>query len=1374
METRRLAALVVLVYATLLSSHPAHGQFSPQGPKLVGTDAEGKAKLGSSVCLSADGNTAIVGGPEDNGNAGAAWVWTRSGGVWTQQGTKLVGSGAVGSAFQGFSVGLSSDGNTAIVGGYGDNNFDGAAWVWTRNGGVWTQQGTKLVGSGVVGNANQGYSVALSGDGNTAIVGGVTDNDQAGAAWVWTRSGAVWTQQGAKLVGSGAKDSANQGWSVSLSASGNTAIVGGPFDNSNAGAAWVWTRSGGVWTQQGTKLVGSDAVGTSVYQGWSVSLSSDGNTTIVGGLFDNTDVGAAWVWTRSGGVWTQQGSKLVGSGAGGGFAEQGGSVSLSGDGNTALVGGADDNYDFVLETAIGAAWVWTRSGGVWTQQSTKLVGSGAVGNGAQGTAVSLSADGKTAIVGGDLDNNGAGAAWVFSTADQARPTITSFKATPSTITSGQSSTLSWTTTNTTSVAISGVAGTQSVNGSVSVFPTASTNYTLTATGSGGTATAITTVTVNAAPPQAPIPVLLGSATTPGTITTDGAKLYIGSGNNVLSMPIAGGTATTLYAAATPCCVLGITQAGGNLFWIDPNGDPDATAIFRGPTGGGSRTKIYSGFATGQPIVDGSGLTTDGSRLYAVDEVSGNLVRMNLDGSAIAKLGSRYGGSFSTEHLNRVTVSGGMLYIADEGCNCSGGTIVPKIVSMPAGGGGFATLFDAGPGFAIRPHDLTVVGSTIFFSDSVNNTIWKMPTSGGTPTSFIAGAPFSRVDGITSLGDALYVTDSAAGRVYKVAVSQAARNVVKRRAVAPPGTPSSTEIVTQTISAKNGGTMTLAKEGAIVTFLPGTFTSDQSVTIRSDPMSDEDRFLYGEAEGILDAGPSTERAITIDTGTQAPLEDIPIALSVSDTLLAQIGATRGLVVLVENYSFDDTESAEAFDPVDSSYDASAKRITTMIPAWTFTDQRASSGALQAAFTLGSLSLDGATAQPNGFSKTTVAQSAPNCYLLQTKGCFFPTGKYQSPLVGIPLTALTINSPYGERDCQGCSGNHDGVDVRCVNPAGDPVQPMVTGWIAKIGFSPSTGQMIGVGFIGTDGHEHLVLYEHLKPHSIQVPKLTDCTDYPCSSTPDPNQHWNGSRGACHTVPKVGRQCGYYQSFPRGAYLVTPAQTIGTTDHSGWTKDGVSVPCHLHLEVGDSKIPNNLPAHVGRIDPIACGVIPAVVLQLSTTGTGKGTIKLRVESQPAVTCPLPGTFNIGKGLHVMLTAEPDTSNGSVFGGWQGLGCGGAALTCTLTLTGDAMIAAMFNGSAACSTQQVAGNNTPETRIIEMGKSSGTFSFGYDTFTIPDEMIVTYEGKVLFDTGCVGQSGAVTLSYAGVSTKISVQVKPNCQGDTSTGWEFTVGCPK
>jgi hypothetical protein len=395
-------------------AYSCEAQFSQQGNKLVGSGANGIAEQGSSVAVSSDGNTAIVGGPFDNGGIGAAWIFTRSGGVWTQQDSKLVGSGAVGSAYEGTSVALSADGNTAIIGANSDNNYVGAAWVFTRSGGVWTQQGSKLVGTGAAGAPDMGSGVALSSDGNTAIIGGYYDNGGIGASWIFTRSNGVWAQQGGKLVGTGAVGTSFQGISVALSADGNTAFIGGEGDNNHAGAGWIFTQSGGLWSQQGSKLVGAGAIG-SAFQGDSVALSADGNTAIIGGHDDNSNLGAVWVFTRSGGLWSQQGSKLVGTGAvglgGGNFSAQGSSVALSADGNTAIIGGDADN------DLLGAVWVFTRLGGAWSQQGSKLVGTGAV-PGSRGTyegaSLALSADGSTAIIGGSQDNTAAGAVWVFT------------------------------------------------------------------------------------------------------------------------------------------------------------------------------------------------------------------------------------------------------------------------------------------------------------------------------------------------------------------------------------------------------------------------------------------------------------------------------------------------------------------------------------------------------------------------------------------------------------------------------------------------------------------------------------------------------------------------------------------------------------------------------------------------------------------------------------------------------------------------------------------------------------------------------------------------------------------------------------------------
>ncbi len=399
------------VLGMLFFAHSGLAQFTQQGSKLVGTGAAGAARQGISVAVSADGNTSIVGGFSDNNWAGAAWVFTRNGRAWSQQGSKLIGAGAVEAAWEGAAVAISADGDTAIVGGPLDNSQAGAAWVFTRSGGVWSQQGSKLVGTGAVGpTVHQGWSVAISANGNTAIVGASSDNGSVGAAWVYTRSGAVWSQQGRKLVGSGAVGAAQQGSSVAISADGNSAIVGGPYDNGSVGAAWVYMRSGGVWSQQGSKLFGSGAAGPAS-QGRSVAISADGNTAIVGGDNDDADAGAAWVFTRRGGRWSQQGSKLVGTGA---VARapfpinQGHSVAISGDGNTALVGGPIDNG------FAGAVWVYMRSNGTWSQLGAKLVGTGVVQGTQEGASVAISGDGNTVIVGGHNESEFAGAARVYT------------------------------------------------------------------------------------------------------------------------------------------------------------------------------------------------------------------------------------------------------------------------------------------------------------------------------------------------------------------------------------------------------------------------------------------------------------------------------------------------------------------------------------------------------------------------------------------------------------------------------------------------------------------------------------------------------------------------------------------------------------------------------------------------------------------------------------------------------------------------------------------------------------------------------------------------------------------------------------------------
>jgi hypothetical protein len=144
-------------------------------------------------------------------------------------------------------------------------------------------------------SAQQGRAVAISADGNTVIIGGYFDNKGIGAAWIFTRKNDVWTQQGEKLVGTGYDDfilPVNMGYSVGMSADGNTVIMGAPYDTYPRGAAWIFIRKDNLWTQKGEKLF--DENSPEGGQGISVGLSADGNTAIVGAPLDKNQQGAAF------------------------------------------------------------------------------------------------------------------------------------------------------------------------------------------------------------------------------------------------------------------------------------------------------------------------------------------------------------------------------------------------------------------------------------------------------------------------------------------------------------------------------------------------------------------------------------------------------------------------------------------------------------------------------------------------------------------------------------------------------------------------------------------------------------------------------------------------------------------------------------------------------------------------------------------------------------------------------------------------------------------------------------------------------------------------------------------------------------------------
>jgi hypothetical protein len=310
--------------------------------------------FGGSVALSADGSTALVGDPSATAAPGTAWVFTRSGQTWTRR-TMLAGGEAQYEGRFGRSVALSADGATALVGDTSAHGGRGSAWVFSGGGSTWTR-GPELSDEEKSPVAHLGRSVALSADGATALVAGAGDANYTGAAWTFTDGASGWTQvpgKLGKLTGEGTVPGDHFGKSLALSGDGSTALVGAPDADEGQGAAWAFVRSGAGFVEQGAALKPNEggppeAAGRF---GASVALSGDGGTALIGASRARQGVGTVSVLTRSGSGWARQNEGL-GGGEASGKGWLGTSVALSGDGRTAAIGAPRD------DVRTGAAWVF--------------------------------------------------------------------------------------------------------------------------------------------------------------------------------------------------------------------------------------------------------------------------------------------------------------------------------------------------------------------------------------------------------------------------------------------------------------------------------------------------------------------------------------------------------------------------------------------------------------------------------------------------------------------------------------------------------------------------------------------------------------------------------------------------------------------------------------------------------------------------------------------------------------------------------------------------------------------------------------------------------------------------------------------------------
>jgi hypothetical protein len=464
---------------------------------------------GNAVAISRDGATVAVGAPHESGGArgingnqqdnstygaGAVYVFMRRGGALTQQAYIKASNPGRNDMF-GLSVALSRDGSTLVVaapwessastGVNGREDDDslpqaGAVYVFTRAGETWSQQaylkasntGRKGEGDDIEGD-QFGYSIAISGDGNTIAVGAISEDSaakgvngtqgddsasSAGAVYLFTRGNGTWTQQA--YLKSGNNEAGDLfGYVVSLDEHGNALAVAAydedgsgrsvnpPDDNGipGSGAIYAFERTNNVWRQtaylKGSRSQRNDALG------YTVAISADGNTIaagtgeescLTGGINPSgCDVdtfpshlpagsaGAVYVWTKSGNAWQEQA-----------FLKQavpdledwfGVRLAISDDGNTLLVGasledsaatGINGRQEDDTAQDAGAAYLFTRHAGSWRQHAY-IKAANAEAWDEFGVSVALSGDGRTMVVGAPMEAGHenatpqAGAAYVF-------------------------------------------------------------------------------------------------------------------------------------------------------------------------------------------------------------------------------------------------------------------------------------------------------------------------------------------------------------------------------------------------------------------------------------------------------------------------------------------------------------------------------------------------------------------------------------------------------------------------------------------------------------------------------------------------------------------------------------------------------------------------------------------------------------------------------------------------------------------------------------------------------------------------------------------------------------------------------------------------
>ncbi|MGH8398548.1 MAG: beta strand repeat-containing protein [Gammaproteobacteria bacterium] len=400
------------VYVTVIAllSNPAFAAVLSSPPTALSINGLPQGGLlGWSLALSANGQVAAGGAPATNRSGtsgtdytGAAYVYTQANGVWSAPITLSTTGIAVGGQI-GNAVAVSANGTQVIVGAPNLNSYTGAVYVYTETNGSWANTPTRTaltLPTGVTTGYSFGFGLAVSSDGQTLIVGAQGAASGQGTLYVYTLSGTTWGSPVALPV-TGIASNAHVGGNIAVSADGSVVVAGGPNANSTAGSAYVWTKSGGTWSNP-VALIRPSTNGSSGSFGTGVGISGDGTVAIIGAPGANNSYGAAYVYTQTGGAWSATPMMISVNVSETGF---GNSVALSPDGKSAFIGAPSGNTG-QIDTSTYNGSSWSTPIGLSTTN---------VPYGSQiGTVLAQADNGQELLTSGESANAESGGLWVYT------------------------------------------------------------------------------------------------------------------------------------------------------------------------------------------------------------------------------------------------------------------------------------------------------------------------------------------------------------------------------------------------------------------------------------------------------------------------------------------------------------------------------------------------------------------------------------------------------------------------------------------------------------------------------------------------------------------------------------------------------------------------------------------------------------------------------------------------------------------------------------------------------------------------------------------------------------------------------------------------